>query len=226
MNDFLAGDYSSAPMPVSMMLIAVLMSFTTGMVVAWVYMLTHSGLSYSRSFVSSLIIIPVVVTLVMMVMSNNLVTAFGLMAVFAMVRFRNILRDTLDTSHILCCIVVGMACGTQKFTTAIVACATTSIIMIFLWWTSFGSRLRYDAVLNLLWDRPIDDIEELTRMLHRHGRSVERTSERAKSDGSTDLSFRLLLRDPARLEDLVKELQPIRGVSRVTVLRAQDESEA
>jgi len=98
--------------------------------------------------------------------------------------------------------------------------------MIFLWWTSFGSRLRYDAVLNLLWDRPIDDIEELTRMLHRHGRSVERTSERAKSDGSTDLSFRLLLRDPARLEDLVKELQPIRGVSRVTVLRAQDESEA
>ena len=89
-----------------------------------------------------------------------------------------------------------------------------------------GGAGEADAVLNLLWERPINEIEELTRMLQRHGRSVEKMSERAKSDGSTDLSYRLLLRDPSRLDDLVKELQPLRGVSRVTALRAQDESEA
>jgi len=43
-----------------------------------------------------------------------------MMAVFAIVRFRNILRDTLDTSYILSCLVVGMACGTQRFPVAIV----------------------------------------------------------------------------------------------------------
>jgi hypothetical protein len=226
MSEFLTGDYSSSPLPLPLMLLGVLLAFATGMVVAWVYIFTHSGLSYSRSFVSSLIIIPVVVTLVMMVMSNNLVTAFGLMAVFAMVRFRNILRDTLDTSHILCCIVVGMACGTQKFTTAIVACLATSAIMIFLWWTSFGTRLRYDAILNLRWERPMAEIDDLLAMLSRHGRGVQRASERGGGDGATDLSFRLLLRDPSRLDDLLRELQPLPGVSRLTGLRAQDESEA
>ena len=76
-----------------MMLLGLLLAFLTGHVIAWVYILTHSGLSYSRSFVNSLIVMPVIVAMVMMVLSNNLVTAFGLMAVFAIVRFRNILRD-------------------------------------------------------------------------------------------------------------------------------------
>jgi len=43
------------------------------------------------------------------VLVNNLVTAFGMMAVFAIVRFRNILRDTLDTTYILISLVIGMA---------------------------------------------------------------------------------------------------------------------
>src|SRR5437867_10182401 len=51
---------------------------------------------------------------------RSLVLAFGLMAIFAMVRFRSILRDTLDTAYILAVIVIGLACGTTKFTSAVV----------------------------------------------------------------------------------------------------------
>jgi len=40
-------------------------------------MLTHSGLSYSRNFVASLVVIPVLTAAVMQVLANNLITAFG-----------------------------------------------------------------------------------------------------------------------------------------------------
>jgi hypothetical protein len=109
------GDFGTAPMNVSAMVLGLLLAFLCGHAIAWVYMITHSGLSYSRSFVNSLIVIPTVVALVMMVLNNSLVTAFGLMAVFAIVRFRNILRDTLDTTYVLTVIVIGMAAGTMKF---------------------------------------------------------------------------------------------------------------
>src|SRR5207245_11038802 len=89
-------DYGTLPPNWPAMLLGLLLAFGCGHVIAWVYMLTHSGLSYSRSFVNSLIIMPVIVSMVMMVLSNNLITAFGMMAVFAIVRFRNILRDNLD----------------------------------------------------------------------------------------------------------------------------------
>src|SRR6476619_3251524 len=119
---FFNGDYGSAPPNWPAILLGLLLAFACGHIIAWVYMFTHSGLSYSRSFVNALIIMPTIVALVMMVLSNNLITAFGMMAVFAIVRFRNILRDTLDTSYVLAVLVIGMAAGTQKFTSAIIGC--------------------------------------------------------------------------------------------------------
>lgn len=227
MIELLTGDFAREPTPLPLMVIGVLLALACGLVLAWVYIITHSGLSYSRTFVNSLIVIPVVVSLVMMVMANNLVTAFGLMAVFAMVRFRNILRDTLDTSHILGVIVVGMACGTHKFTTAVVACAAISVILLFLWLTQFGARQRYDAVLNLRWTRPMSEVNEVRSVLRRHGRRIEVASERGGSQGDvTDLSYRVLLRDPGRLQDLLSELSTTPGVDKVNGLKAADESEA
>ena len=131
-DSLLSGDFASAPTNIPAMVLGLLVAFAGGHLVAWVYMLTHSGLSYSRTFVNSLVVIPTIVSLVMMVLSNNLITAFGLMAVFAIVRFRNILRDTLDTTYILSVIVIGMAAGTLKYSTAIVGCAVTLGVFIYL----------------------------------------------------------------------------------------------
>src|SRR4030095_13293375 len=143
------GDYGIAPTNFPALALGLLLAFAMGHIIAWVYMLTHSGLSYSRSFVNALVIMPTIVAIVMNVLSNNLITAFGMMAVFAIVRFRNILRDTLDTTYILIVIVIGMACGSMKFASAIVGCALMSIAMIYLWYSSFGSRHRYDIIVNL-----------------------------------------------------------------------------
>jgi hypothetical protein len=190
-------------------------------------MYTHSGLSYSRSFVSSLLVIPVVVSLVMMVLSNNLVTAFGLMAVFAIVRFRNILRDTLDTSYVLAVIVIGMACGTMKFATAVMGCVLISSILLYLWFSSFGTRHRYDVIVNLHWGRPMEEVSELQSLFHRHSLKALLASQRSH-DGyeGVDFSYRLLLRDPSRMDELLSELRVLPGVSRVTGLKAEEQSEA
>jgi uncharacterized protein DUF4956 len=223
---FLRGDSAAVPMDLRTMVLGLLLAFLGGQLISWVYILTHSGLSYSRSFVMSLLILPLVVALVMFVLSNNLVTAFGLMAVFAIVRFRNILRDTLDTTYVLTGIVVGMACGTQKFTTAVIGTLLMAAILLYLWYISFGTRHRYDMILNLHWGRSAAEIAALQRLLDRHGRKVNCTSQRSNEGyGGTDLSYRMLLRDPNRIDDLLAELRNLEGVSRVTSMKAEEESE-
>lgn len=224
--NFFRGDYATGPMDPYALVLGLMLAFLSGQTIAWVYMTTHSGLSYSKSFVNSLILLPVLVALVMLVMANNLVTAFGLMAVFAIVRFRNILRDTLDTTFILATIVVGMAAGTQKYTTAVIGCLAVSAIFLYLWATSFGSRHRYDLIVNLHWGRPLSELPALLHLFQRHSRGVHCASQRSNEgyDG-TDLSYRLLLRDPARVDDLLTELRAVAGISRVTSLKSEDESE-
>jgi len=223
---FTQGDYGTAPLNWPALILGLLIALGAGQIVAWVYMATHSGLSYSRSFVNSLIVMPTLVALVMTVLSNNLITAFGMMAVFAIVRFRNILRDTLDTTYILTALVIGMAAGTQKYATAIIGCALVSMAMLYLWYTSFGSRHRYDIIVNLHWARSLKELEDLSRILARHSWKTHLASQRSHEGyEGTDLSYRLLLRDSNRVEDLLTELRQVTGVSRVTSMMAEDESE-
>lgn len=225
-NIFINADYSAQPLNFYALLLGLCLAFLSGKTIAWTYMGTHRGLSYSRAFVNSLVVIPMVVTVVMMVLNNNLVTAFGLMAVFAVVRFRNILRDTLDTSYVLCVLAVGMACGTQRFSLAVIATVTLMLAMFYLWYVGFGSRHRYDVIVNLHWDRSLTESGLFTRVLQRHSRTMQCASQRSGSGQvGTDLSYRLLLRDPVRIEELLAELREVTGVSRVTSLKAEEESE-
>lgn len=223
---FLRSDYAAAPLNLWALLLGILLAFLGGQLLGWIYMVTHSGLSYARSFVSSLVVIPMIVTLVMQVLNNNLVTAFGLMAIFAIVRFRNILRDTLDTTYVLAVIVVGLACGTQRFGVAVIGCGVTGLALLYLWMTSFGRRSRYDLIVNFHWGGPRQDLSALDRLLDRHSRRALCASQRSGDGGEgTDLSYRLLLRDAGRVEELTTELRALSGVTRVTTFSAEEESE-
>ena len=227
MIDWLShGDFAASPLNLPILVLGLLLAFVCGQVLAWVYMATHSGLSYSRSFTNSLVMLPILVSLVMQVLNNNLVTAFGLMAVFAIVRFRNILRDTLDTAYVLSVIVVGMGCGTGKFSTALIGCAVIVFVLLLLSYVSFGSRHRFDLVLNLHWARSAAELSALNRLLERHSLKAQCASRRfSPAHAGADVSYRLLLRDPERVDELISELNQLDGVSRLTSMKAEDESE-
>jgi hypothetical protein len=226
LNAFFSADYSAQPINVPSLLLGLCLSFLAGQVISWTYMTTHGGLSYSRAFVKSLVVIPMIVTVVMMVLNNNLVTAFGLMAVFAVVRFRNVLRDTLDTSYVLSVLAVGMASGTQRFSLAVIATVTLMSVMLFLWFTAYGTRYRYDLILNFHWGKPMSEAMLFARVLQRHSRSLHCASRRSGERGQgVDLSYRLLLRDTGRIDDLLDEMREVEGITRLTSLQAEEESE-
>jgi hypothetical protein len=226
MEWLLSGDMAMEPVSGKAVVLTLLLSFVCGQILAWIYMFTHSGLSYSRTYVNSIVIMPFLVAMVMTVLSNSIVTAFGLMALFAIVRFRNILRDTLDTCFILAAITIGMACGTQRYGTAVIGLAIAAGIFFYLWYSSFGSRQRFDLILNLHWARPLSDLPHLVELLRRHSRRTDCASQRSDEEGAgADLSYRLLLRDPSRMDELFEEVRALSGTARVTGLAARDESE-
>lgn len=207
-------------------LLALLLTFCIGHVIGWVYMWTHSGLSYSQMFTASLLVMPVIVCLVMLLMaSNTVVIAFGLLAVFAVVRFRNVLKDTRDTSFILWAIVEGMAVGTLRFSTAILGCLVVALVFLYIYFVSFGGRHRYDVVLSLQWTEGLDNIARLKRILRRHAVRAQLASQRDLDENNLDLSYRLQMRDPSRSRELLSELRETQGIARVALYHREDESE-
>ena len=128
-------------------LLSLLLAFVLGQILAWVYYFTHNGLSYSRTFVQSLVLITVVVAIVMAVIGNNIITAFGLMGALAIIRFRNVVKDTRDIVFIFCSLVVGMAAGSQRYTIDILGTVILSLIAIYLYLTGFGTHRPHNGFL-------------------------------------------------------------------------------
>jgi Domain of unknown function (DUF4956) len=207
-------------------LLVLLVSFVVGQGIGWVYMWTHKGLSYSQTFVASLVVIPVIVSLVMLLMAGNIAIAFGLLAVFAVVRFRNVLKDTRDTTFILWSIVEGLAIGTKNLPIGVLGAVCVAGIFAYLRVTSFGRRHRYDAVLSLqLVGDLAAGLSTLKHILKRHSMRTELASERRLTDQGLDLSYRLLLRDPTRSIQLQLELESTDGIDHVALYMREDESE-
>ena len=177
-------------------------------------------------FVTSLVVLPVIVALMMMLMSGSVFVAIGLLAVFAIVRFRNVLKDTRDTAFILWTIVMGMAVGTLRFSTALFGCAFVSLVFVYLRYTAFGTRLRFDAVINLrVVGDLVNGLNQLKGVFRRHTSRAELASERNLTDAGLELSYRLLLRDPARSHELVAELRETPGIEQPSLYSHNDEAE-
>jgi hypothetical protein len=230
MNGFLdtiiGGDLASGSVggPETAILV-LLLAFCIGHIVSWVYMGTHSGMSYSQMFTASLLVMPVLVALVMLLMASNVLIALGLLAVFSMIRFRNVLKDTRDTTFILWAIAEGVACGTLRFGIAVTACLTLALIMLYLKFTSFGGRHRYDVILSLEWAGAGDSFGTIKPILRRHSLHANLASQHDLDVDKIDMSYRLLLRDPTRSRELLKELEATQGVARVSLFHRSDEAE-
>jgi hypothetical protein len=213
------------PTPVIILFI-IIMSFAVGMFVGFIYMWTHDALSYSRTFVVALGMMPMIVAMLMLAMSNNIFVAFGLLGVFGAVRFRNVHKDTRDTIFILWVIMEGVAIGTTRFSTAAMAALGVAAAFICYRFIAFGTRRRYDAVLSL---RVTGDVSArlpiLTRILNRHATRLDLASDRRATNEGTDMTYRLLLRDVARSNELQSELASAEGFANVSVYMHEDEAE-
>ncbi len=229
MNDFLnlltRSDMAGTTDPLTVILIIVF-AFAVGMATGFVYMWTHEALSYSRTFVGALAVLPLLVSMMMVAMANSLIVAFGLLGVFGVVRFRNVLKDTRDTGFILWAIMEGMALGTMRFSTAFLAWLGIALAFVCLRVVSFGTRTRYDAVLTLRVTGDVPSgLAALKQILKRHATRVDLAGDRRSTAEGTDLSCRLLLRDTARSADLQSELAGAEQFRNVSVYLHDDEAE-
>ena len=219
-----SGDVGTTAVGPETALLVMLLAFCLGHVIGWVYMTTHIGLSYSQMFVASLAVIPAIVALVMALMAGDIIIAVGLLAVVGVVRFRNVLKDTRDTTFILWAIVEGMSVGTLRFSTALVGAVCVSAIFLYLRFTSFGLRHRYDVVVSLQVVRA-EAAVALRGTLRRYCTRVQLAGQRELPNHYQDLSHRLLLRDPGLGHELLGELEQIDGLSQVSLYHRADEAE-
>jgi len=91
---------------------------------------TYRGISYSQSYVHTLIIMSMVVAVIMLIIGSNIARAFSLVGALSIIRFRNAMKETRDVGFIFLAMAIGMACGTRFYLVAVIS---TLIICGLIW---------------------------------------------------------------------------------------------
>ncbi|UCF43577.1 MAG: DUF4956 domain-containing protein [Planctomycetota bacterium] len=200
-------------------LLSLMLAFVLGQVMAWVYYFTHSGLSYSRSFVQSLVLVTIVVAMVMAVIGDNIIRAFGLMGALAIIRFRNVVKDTRDIVFIFCALVVGMAAGSQRYAIAVVGVIMLSVTAIYLYLTAFGTHEPHNGFLRFSFPGHIGPNHPVTGILKRFCGNFTLISVQDSGFGSAEVeyAYQLMIRNAAKNEQMLSDLEKIEGIGNISL---------
>ena len=112
--------------------LAVLLGLLLSLALGWLYRYTHKGVSYSQTFVHTLVIFGCVVSLIMLMIGSNVARAFALVGALSIIRFRNAMKEPRDIGFIFMVMAIGMAVGTRLFLLAGFATATLSGFVVSL----------------------------------------------------------------------------------------------
>tara|TARA_B100001123_G_C15166775_1_gene969694 strand:- start:519 stop:1214 length:696 start_codon:yes stop_codon:yes gene_type:complete len=128
-------------------LINISLAIILGLFISYVYKSTHKGVSYSQSFMLTIVFVTIIVSMVMMVIGNNIARAFALVGALSIIRFRTVVKDTKDTAYIFLALASGMAAGTSSYFLAIAGSLITATVAYILHATNYGSIYSSEFIL-------------------------------------------------------------------------------
>ncbi len=204
---------------VQSILLSLLLAFVLGQLLAWVYYFTHSGLSYSRSFVQSLILITVIVSMVMSTIAGSFIVAVGLMGALSIIRFRNIIKDTRDIAFIFGALVIGMASGSQRYTIAIIGAFSMYAIILYLYLSDFGSHQPHNAFLRFSLHGRIDAQHPIVAILKKFcGKHTLISSQDAGfGDPDVEYAYQIMIKSATKNEEMVAALHKVDGIKNINL---------
>jgi uncharacterized membrane protein YhiD involved in acid resistance len=164
-------------------LTALVGAFVFGQVLAWTYERTYRGLSYSRGFSHTLVLVCISASILVLSMQFSLLAGLGLFGVLSMIRFRTDLKTPRDLVFVMGSACVGVACGVGAILEACLGTAMFSAVTLYLYLGPFGSRTRFDGVLRFQIPVEAEAEPALTRLMRLHCRRRHLLSTAEVADG-------------------------------------------
>ena len=199
---------------------SLLLAFLIALAISQVYKITHRGVNYELTFMTSLVILAPIVAVVMMFIRGNLVLSLGLVGSLSIIRFRTPIKDTRDMVYLFWSIAVGLGAGTYNWGLVTLASVFLVAVIFILYLIKYGRSQNHDFILVVSGESDYAS-KLLIDVIRKYTKESKIRSQRI-SDDQWEVIFELQFSDEqAVLDELVKELKAVQGVGSVSLLAPQ-----
>jgi len=186
-------------------LLCTAVSIVLGLVIAVIYM--YQG-TYSKNFVVTLVLMPVLVQLVIMLVNGNLGTSVAVLGTFSLVRFRSVPGSSKEIASIFFAMAVGLATGTGFLTFAAIMTVIVGAVFLILGKTPFGERKEDEKDLRITIAENLDYTEIFEDIFQKY--TSRCTLQRVKTTnlGSMyELDYHITLRDVKMEKEMIDAIR-------------------
>lgn len=113
-------------------LFIMMLALIGGLLIYVVYKFTCTDRPYNAAFNSGNILLTLITTVIMLMISSNIVISLGMVGALSIVRFRTAVKDTRDTIFLFWSIVMGLCIGSQNYSLAFITVLFIGIVFIAL----------------------------------------------------------------------------------------------
>lgn len=130
---------STVDLSYQQLLICMLVSILLGLLVAFVHMYRNV---YSKNFVITLAVLPILVQLVIMLVNGNLGTGVAVLGAFSLIRFRSVAGGAREITSIFWSMGIGLATGMGFIGYIVLFSVIIAVFLLLLNTVHFGEKQR------------------------------------------------------------------------------------
>lgn len=209
----------------AIILFNLLFAFVLQLLIVYTYKKTRHGLSYSQSFIFTMIIVGVLSASIMMAVQNNIIGAFAIFAAFTMIRFRSILKEPSDLAYLFYSLVVGISIGMSHYSLGLVTVVVLSSIIYLFYRFGFGTVSdNFDFVM-LLSAKDGFKLSTINDKLDNMIAHRELLHSKHLGNDLNEYSLSIRLKEGVQAETVTEELQGNKHITRIELLTGKSTSE-
>ncbi|MGN0521649.1 MAG: DUF4956 domain-containing protein [Eubacterium sp.] len=183
-----------------------------GLIISLVYLFTHRKDGYSQAFCVALILLAPIVGMVILVIGNNIATAFSLAGAFALVRFRSAPGDPKDIAFVFMSVTMGLTCGLGYWIWAAFATIILCAIILILYFSNYAGKKGERFVLKITVPETLNYIGAFDECLNKYCRSYKMIQVKSVDFGALfELSFNVDIKDPKQIREMLDDLRAMNG---------------
>ena len=186
-------------------LLCTVVSVVLGVLIAAIYM--QQG-NYSKNFVVTLAMMPVLVQVVIMMVNGNVGTSVAVLGTFGLVRFRSVPGTSREIANIFFAMAVGLATGMGYLTFSVAMVVVIGGMFLLLGKTSFGERKYNEKDLRITIAEDLDYTDIFEDIFAEYTSKSSLEQVKTTNLGSMyELKYHITLKDAKKEKEMIDQLR-------------------
>ena len=195
--------------------ICILSSLILGVIIA----LLHKATSKSnKNFITTLAILPTLVSAVILMVNGNLGTSVAVLGAFSLVRFRSIPGNSKEILQVFFAMTIGLAIGTGYIAFASLLTIVIVLVMLLLNYIHFGESKTNERILKIVIPEELDYTEVFNDIFKENLKSYTLEQSKTTNMGSMfELKYLIELKENTNEKEFIDKLRIRNGNLKISI---------